>query len=268
MNKIVFIGAGSMTEALIQGWIEKKCVQNNQIFITNKSSKDRLYTLKDKYGIEILPSLSDISTADLVILATKPKDAQAAMAAIVPYIQSNTAVLSVLAGIGINTISATLGNRPIARAMPNTSATIGMSSTGITFNEAVTKQLKTVFFNMLNAVGIVAEVEEDQLHAITALSGSGPAYIYYLLEAFENVGAELGLDDEIVRRLMVQTIAGSAAMLNTLLQEPSILRHKITSAGGTTEAGIRALEEHHFNEAIAACIKSAEARSRELAKGI
>lgn len=267
MNNIVFIGAGAMTEALIQGWVEKEYVQNKQIFITNKSDKDRLYSLKDNYGVEILQSLDHISTADLIILATKPKDAQAAMTAIVPYIQSHTAVLSVLAGIGMEAISATLGNRPIARAMPNTSATIGMSATGIAFNKEVTSELKTIYINLLNAVGIVAEVEEEQLHAITALSGSGPAYIYYLLEAFEKVGTELGIEQDIVRSLMVQTIAGSAAMLHSLQAEPSDLRRKVTSPGGTTEAGISALEKHHFFETIAACIKSAEERSKELAKG-
>ena len=119
---------------------------------------------------------------------------------------------------------------------------------------------------MLDAIGIVIEVEEDKLHAVTALSGSGPAYLYYLLEAFETVGTEFGLSKETVRTLMVQTIAGSAAMLQKVKEEPDVLRRKVTSPGGTTEAGIRALQDHHFNEAIFQCIKSAEARSRELSK--
>ncbi len=265
MTNIIFIGAGSMTEALIQGLLKKGSVPNDRIYIMNKSNKDRLHLLKRQYGVKILEALEDISNADLLILAIKPKDAEAAMTAIVPYMQPHTAVLSVLAGTGMKTIRAILGNRPIARAMPNTSATIGMSATGIAFNEEVTAELKTLFFNLLNAVGIVEEVKEDQLHAITALSGSGPAYIYYLLEAFEKVGTELGLEEDIVRRLMVQTIAGSASMLHSLQLEPADLRRKVTSSGGTTEAGIHALEQHHFTEAITACIKSAETRSRELA---
>ncbi|MEO4052573.1 pyrroline-5-carboxylate reductase [Solibacillus sp. CAU 1738] len=267
MNNIVFIGAGSMAEALIHGWIENNCVSNEQIFITNKSDTERLQTLQSKYGVQILGNITTLAQADLIILAIKPKDAHAAMTTIAPYLHSHTAVLSVLAGISMETISATLGVRPIARVMPNTSATIGMSASGVAFNEAVDEQLKSIYLKMLSAVGIVIEVAEDQLHAITALSGSGPAYLYYLIEAFEKVGTEVGLEKEIVRTLMVQTLAGSAAMLQSVKEEPSVLRRKVTSPGGTTEAGIRALEEHHFNEAIAACIKSAEARSRELAKG-
>lgn len=268
MQKIVFLGAGSMAEALIGGWVEKSCVRPQQIYVTNRSDQARLQNLQEKYGVGILPSMSDIHDADLIIFAMKPKDVQSAMASIRPYISNDTAILSVLAGIAIETIQEGLGERPIARVMPNTSATIGMSASGISFNEQVSQEQKDSYIRMLDAIGLVIEVEEDQLHAVTALSGSGPAYLYYLIEAFEKAGTEFGLTKEVVRQLMVQTLAGSAAMLQVVNEEPDELRRKVTSPGGTTEAGIRALEEHHFNETISACIKSAEARSRELAKGI
>lgn len=267
MQKIIFIGAGSMAEALIQGWVKNKVVEPQQIYVSNRSNDERLAELQQNYGVQKLPSLEDLQSADLLILATKPKDARTAMAHIAPYLAKDTAVLSVLAGIGIDTVEEGLGQRPIARVMPNTSATIGMSASGIAFNAQVTSAEKAVFMQMLEAVGIVVEVEEDKLHAVTALSGSGPAYLYYLLEAFELVGAEFDLPKEVVRELMVQTIAGSAEMLKTVKEEPSELRRKVTSPGGTTEAGIRALEQMHFNDAIASCIRSAETRSRELASG-
>ncbi|WP_332645365.1 pyrroline-5-carboxylate reductase [Lysinibacillus sp. 54212] len=268
MQKVVFLGAGSMAEALIGGWIEKSCVLPEQIYVTNRSDQERLQYLNNKYGVKILSSLSHIQDADLLILAMKPKDVQTAMESLQPYISKDTAILSVLAGIAIETIGQGLGNRPIARVMPNTSATIGMSASGISFNERVSDKQKQDYIKMLDAIGLVIEVDEDQLHAVTALSGSGPAYLYYLIEAFEKAGTEFGLTKEVVRQLMVQTIAGSAAMLQAINEEPDELRRKVTSPGGTTEAGIRALEENHFNETISACVKSAEARSRELAKGI
>lgn len=266
MQKIVFIGAGSMAEALIQGWINKEVVNANNIYIKNRSNIERLKELKETYGVHILEKIEQLNDADLIILAMKPKDAKDACETIAPYLSDKTAILSVLAGISIQTIEKALGARPIARVMPNTSATIGMAASGIAFNKFVNEQQKAMYLHMLEAIGIVIEVEEDKLHAVTALSGSGPAYIYYLLEAWENIGTEFGLSKETVRKLMVQTLAGAASMIQTVQEEPCVLRKKVTSPGGTTEAGIKALEHYRFNDAVYACIKSAEARSRELAK--
>ncbi|MBD8034606.1 MULTISPECIES: pyrroline-5-carboxylate reductase [Solibacillus] len=267
MQKIIFIGAGSMAEALIHGWIKKSVVNPKALFISNRSNKERLQELVEAYNVNLMEDISQLHDADLVILAMKPKDARAAMEVIAPHLGADTAILSVLAGVSIETIEQYLGSRPIARVMPNTSATIGMSASGIAFNKHVTTVQHALYIQMLEAVGIVIEVEEEKLHAVTALSGSGPAYLYYLVEAFEQAGAEYGLSKEIVRELMVQTIAGSAEMLKSGNVEPQILRKKVTSPGGTTEAGIKALESMSFNETIANCVRSAENRSRELARG-
>jgi pyrroline-5-carboxylate reductase len=266
MQKIVFIGAGAMAEALIQGWIKQEVIDAKYIYVSNRSDEERLEYLSSNYGVQILKQKEDLLDADLIVLAIKPKDGKVAMESIASYISENTPILTVMAGISTETVESILGERPITRVMPNTSATIGMSASGIAFNNAVTEEQKKYFYQMLDAIGIVIEVEEDQLHIVTALSGSGPAYLYYLVEAFEKVGTEFGLTKETVRKLMVQTIAGSAAMLQYVDEEPDVLRRKVTSPGGTTEAGIRALEENHFDKAIFECIKSAEAKSRELAK--
>lgn len=266
MDKVYFIGAGSMSEALIQGWIKNKVVKPSKIVVSNRSNQERLTYLQKKYGIEILNDFNELQTAEMIILAMKPKDVIEAMQAISPYLNSSTTILSVIAGISIDTIESGLGSRPIARAMPNTSATIGLSATGISFNYLVDASTKTRFVSLLEAVGLVIEVEEDQLHAITALSGSGPAYLYYLIEAFEKVGEEFNLSNKVVRALMAQTLAGSAAMLQYGNEEPEALRRKVTSPGGTTEAGIATLDRMNFTECVAACIRSAEQRSRELAK--
>lgn len=266
MQKIIFIGAGSMAEALIHGWIKKNVINPHALFISNRSNKERLNELVESYDVNLLEDHTHLRDADLVILAMKPKDARAAMEVIAPHLSADTAILSVLAGVSIDTIEQHLGSRPIARVMPNTSATIGMSASGIAFNNHVTDVKRALYIQMLEAIGIVIEVEEEKLHVVTALSGSGPAYLYYLVEAFEQAGAEFGLSKEIVRELMVQTIAGSAEMLKSGNLEPSLLRKKVTSPGGTTEAGIKALESMSFNEAIVNCVRSAENRSRELAR--
>ena len=267
MQKIIFIGAGSMAEALIHGWVEHHVVKPEAIYISNRSNIERLTELSTKYGVQILTSFKELHDADLIILAMKPKDSYEAMQKMATYIGKDTAILSILAGVSMDTIAEHLGTRPIARVMPNTSATIGMAASGIAFNNHVSKLQQVIYFQMLEAIGIVIEVEEEKLHAVTALSGSGPAYLYYLIEAFERVGVEFGLSKEIVRKLMVQTIAGSAQMLQIVKEEPEVLRKKVTSPGGTTEAGIRELEAMAFKEAIANCIRSAENRSRELARG-
>lgn len=267
LKKIVFIGAGSMAEAIIQGWISKNVVESENIYVMNRSNMDRLNELNEKFNVQIIKDKEQLLDVDLIVLAIKPKDLHSALSSIRDFIKNDAAVLSVVAGISISTIEELLGNRPVARVMPNTSAMIGMSASGISFNEQVSDIQKKVFLEMLEAVGIVIEVEEDQLHAVTALSGSGPAYLYYLLEAWEQIGTEFGLSKEIVRKLMVQTMAGAAAMLEQVKEEPNILRKKVTSPGGTTEAGIKALENYHFKEAIYECIKKAEERSRELAEG-
>ena len=266
MQTIVFAGAGSMAEAIIQGWVKEGVVVPPAIHVMNKSNEEKLAKLANSYGVQVVSDRRAILTkADCVILAMKPKDVMAGMNDLAPYLREDTAVLSVVAGTSIETIQSVLGNRPVVRVMPNTSATIGMSASGMAFSEEVSDELKATFKKMLEAIGLVIEVKEEELHAITALSGSGPAYLYYLVEAFEQAGMKYGLEQGTIRSLAVQTIAGAAEMLKQSDEEPTELRRKVTSPGGTTAAGIQALENHHFKQAIEACIDEATKRSIELA---
>lgn len=264
---ILFIGAGSMAEALLRGWVQQRVVAPHNVYVTNRSNEQRLTHLQQTYGVQRFRGKEAFASIDVIVLAMKPKDAASCLETIRPHIAAHTIVLSVLAGIAMETIAQGLGTRPIARVMPNTSASLGMSASGIAFNDLITAEQKAYFLTLLEAVGKVVEVEEDQLHAVTALSGSGPAYIYYVMEAFLNAGKQLGMEQQTVRELMIQTIAGSAAMLDTLGEEPALLRKQVTSPGGTTEAGIGVLDTHHVKEAIEACVLRAAERSRELAHG-
>jgi pyrroline-5-carboxylate reductase len=267
MKTIVFVGAGSMAQAMIHGWMKEATVAPENVYVMNKSDQEKLASLNETYGVQLVCEKKEIlKTADLVILAMKPKDVQAGMNAIAAYLPTTAVVLSILAGVPMITIEQGLGKRPIARCMPNTSATIGMSASAVAWNERMESNDKTEIIELLKTIGSVIEVEEDELHVITALSGSGPAYVYYFVEAFEKAAVASGLSAQVARKLLVQTIAGSAEMLKHSNETPATLRKQVTSPGGTTEAGIEALQNSGFSDMLARCLNEAETRSRELGK--
>lgn len=267
MKTIVFVGAGSMARAMIHGWMNEDTVAPGNVYVMNKSDRAKLSSLKEMYGVQLVCEEKEIlKTADLVILAMKPKDVQEGMQAIASYLPATTVVLSILAGVPMHTIEQGLGKRPIARCMPNTSASVGMSASAVAWNKQMNNDEKREILHLLQAIGLVTEVEEEQLHVVTALAGSGPAYIYYLVEAFENAAISSGLDPQVARDLFVQTLAGSVEMLKQSNESPANLRKNVTSPGGTTEAGIQSLQQNNFTEILNVCLKEAEARSRELGK--
>lgn len=266
MKNILFIGAGSMAEAIIHGLTAQQVIEADHIFVTNKSNEAKLTQLHEAYGISATYELAQaLQQADLVVLAMKPKDVKAALEKIASHIPAQTPVLSIVAGYAIASIEAILGARPVARIMPNTSAQIALSTTGVAYNNAVTAATKEAITTLLQSIGTVIEVQEDQLHAVTAISGSGPAYFYYIVEAMKEAGLTYGLDEDTVKQLVVETMSGASEMLKRVDEEPQLLRKKITSPGGTTEAGVKALEKFKVKEAFTTCIADAEAKSRELA---
>ena len=267
MTKIVFVGAGAMAEAIINGLTKGNKISSSSIHVMNKSDKKQLQYLKNMYNIQIVCEQKEaLADANIIFLAMKPKDASEALNSLVPYINKDATIISVIAGINIQTIINSLGNRPIARVMPNTSASVGMSASAICWNELISDESKLLIINLLESIGSVKVVQEDDLHVVTALSGSGPAYFYYFAEHFESAAIEHGLDPNDARELFIQTMEGAAQMLKKGNVEPSELRRRVTSPGGTTEAGLKQLMDHNVNEAIFACINAAQNRSRELGK--
>ncbi|MCM3743283.1 pyrroline-5-carboxylate reductase [Sporosarcina luteola] len=265
MGKIVFVGAGSMAEAIIAGILTNEVMLPADVYVMNKSDDERLAHMQKTYGVSIVcQDRVALQNAELIVLATKPKDITQAMDDIADYINDDAAVLSVIAGVSMDTIEKGLGDRPIARSMPNTSATIGKSASGVSMNKSVDAIMRNRIFELLSSIGVVKEVDEDELHIVTALSGSGPAYVYYMVEALEEAAIANGLSNEVARELIIQTFEGAAAMLRQTGEEPEQLRKNVTSPGGTTEAGLKALEARLFKETIYDCLLSAEKRSREL----
>ncbi len=268
MKKFVFTGAGSMAEALISGMIENGLVKGEQIWVTNRQNQNRLKQLKDQYGVNSSYQYEELfHGADAIVLAMKPKDAIHAIREFRSFLKADTLVISVLAGISIKTIAnAAEQELPIVRAMPNTSAALGKSATALTTNSKVTEDQRLLVKHLFDTVGFTAFVQEEQLDAVTGLSGSGPAYIYYLVEAMEDSAMEIGLDKKLAKDLIIQTLVGAAAMMSASQKTPEQLRLEVTSPGGTTEAGIKILESHGVKEAFVSCIREAAAHSRRMGK--
>ncbi|WP_066293863.1 pyrroline-5-carboxylate reductase [Bacillus sp. FJAT-29937] len=268
MKKIAFIGAGSMAEALISGLVENKLVDSKRIWVTNKADQEKLTELQNRYGVQSTYQLDEIfQDTDIVFLAMKPKDAAEAISRIKNYLTEEILVISVLAGVGISSIEK-LAEKPLAvvRAMPNTSAAVGKSATALAINDKVSNEQMRLVSKMFETVGLTTIVQEEQLDAVTGLSGSGPAYIYYLAEAMEKSAMDIGLEKTVAKELIVQTLLGAAEMLSKSAKEPKQLRKEVTSPGGTTEAGIKILDSYSVQNAFIDCIKEAAAQSKRLGK--
>lgn len=266
LNKISFVGAGSMAESIIAGIVNKRHLRPDQIFVTNKNNKERLERLKEHYQVQCTTDRkAAITDADVIVLSMKPHDLTIAVEAIKAHIKPNQVIVSVLAGVSIEYICSIVGERvPVVRAMPNTSASIGYSATAIAKDKTVTVDQLNEIVSLFDTIGTTTIIDEIDMHTVTGLSGSGPAYIYYLAEAMEEVAVNSGLDKDVANELIMQTIIGAGEMLKRSGEPAEVLRKKITSPNGTTQAGLEILDDLNFQEAIIECVKSARERSIEL----
>ncbi|MFV0942269.1 pyrroline-5-carboxylate reductase [Bacillus pacificus] len=268
IQNISFLGAGSIAEAIIGGLLHANVVKGEQITVSNRSNETRLQELHNKYGVKGTHNKKELLTnTNILFLAMKPKDVAEALTPFQEDIHNNLLIISLLAGVSTHSIRNLLQKDvPIIRAMPNTSAAILKSATAISPSKHATKEHIQTAIALFETIGLVSVVEEEDMHAVTALSGSGPAYIYYVVEAMEEAAKKIGLKEEVAKSLILQTMIGAAEMLKASEKHPSILRKEITSPGGTTEAGIEVLQEHQFQQALISCITQAAQRSHNLGK--
>lgn len=268
IQNISFLGAGSIAEAIISGLLDANIVSAKQITVSNRSNEARLQELHTKYGIKGTHDKQALLTnANILFLAMKPKDIVEAIVPLKKYITNTHLVISLLAGVSTHSIAKLLQkNVPIIRAMPNTSAAILKSATAISPSIHATKHHIDIAKSLFETIGIVSVVKEEDMHAVTALSGSGAAYIYYVVEAMEEAAKQIGLEESTAKSLILQTMIGAAEMLKNNTKHPSILRKEITSPGGTTEAGIEVLQSFDFQKALISCITEATRRSQDLGK--
>lgn len=243
-----------MAEAIVRGLLERRLTLPGQISMINRQDQERLKQLHDRYHV-ITPFTEDakqqsLEQADIIFLAMKPKDAQGALLHLKHFVQPHQLVVSLIAGLSIRTIERLLETSiPVVRTMPNTSSTIGLGATGICFSPSVSDRLRKLSEEIFHSIGITAIVEEESLlDAVTGLSGSGPAYVYYLMESMIEAGKKLGLDDEAARTLTIQTVIGAAHMVQSTGEEPAELRRKVTSPNGTTQAALELLNSHNVSE--------------------
>ncbi|WP_163539656.1 pyrroline-5-carboxylate reductase [Gracilibacillus sp. YIM 98692] len=269
MNQtIAFLGAGSMAEAIIAGMTAKEIVPSNQIIATNRTNQERLTILEDKYEIQTSQDKQKaIVQSDMIILAMKPKDITTSVEEILPYITKGKIVVSLLAGISTSFIEKQLDKEiPVVRVMPNTSATIGQSATTIAKGTFATDKNMQLVETLMQSIGTTTVINEEDMDAFTALAGSGPAFYYYMVEAMEQFVQNNDLDMEIAKPLMIQTLQGVTEMLKESPDSPKVLREKITSPGGTTEAGLNVLASYDFQKAVYDCLEKAAQKSGELRK--
>jgi pyrroline-5-carboxylate reductase len=233
-----------------------------------------LQELGTAYGVDTCVAGSDsfkmrLSASDVIFLAMKPKDAGEALKTLAPHLHSQQLIVSVIAGLSIATISALIGDQiPVVRTMPNTSSTISLGATGISFSNSVSESQKQLALQMFNATGISVVVDEPLLDVVTGVSGSGPAYLYYMMEAMIRAGEQLGLSPEVARQLTVQTVIGAGEMVRQTGELPEALRHKVTSPNGTTQAALETMAAHNFQPTVEAAVKRASERAGELGQMI
>jgi pyrroline-5-carboxylate reductase len=267
MAKIGFIGAGNMAEAIIKGVIDAKVYKAGDIVISDIRAQ-RVKFLRNKYKVKSArdnPRLT--KSVDILVLSVKPQNMQQVLDEIRNSVSKNLLIVSIAAGITTKLIQKALGDISVIRVMPNTPALIGQGAAAIFATKKAQGKLKDVK-RIFSAVGIVETVDDEKLlDAVTAVSGSGPAYFFLLMEEMVKAAGKLGLKKQVAARLVLQTAKGAgllaveAAKKN---QSPDVLRRNVTSPGGTTEAAIKVFSRRNFEKMVQNALTAAARRSKEL----
>lgn len=265
LKKICFIGGGAMCEAIVKGIIGSGLIAGEQIAIGNPTQA-RCDYLKDKYGVIATPdNKAAIADADLVIFSVKPQIAPVALTAdLISCIKKDAWVLSIMGSVSIEQLHNYAPGYPVVRTMPNTPLSVGAGMTAICYDEKVTSDMKQIAEAIFGCCGEIAVVAESQIEAITALSGCGPGYAFVIIDALADAGVRAGLPRALAIKLAAQTLAGSGKLCIESGQHPAVLRDQVTSPGGTTIAGIHALENHGVRGAFYDAVQAVLQRSKEL----
>jgi len=260
---ICILGCGNMGGAITRGIVEKNVFLPSNVVIYDVDA-EKSANLSQNLGIKTLGLEEAVTCADLVLIAVKPQDANSLLSDIVTHIKSKT-VISVMAGVKIDFIKNVLGdNVPVIRAMPNIAALIGEGITAIALNGKVEhiETIKTIF----SGIGEVVQVEEKLMDSVTAVSGSGPAYLFYFANVMIETASELGLKRKDAEQLVMKTLSGSARFLMQENTDPLDLIRKVASKGGTTEAALSVFDENNLPTIINKAMIKARDRSEELSR--
>lgn len=265
-RKFGIIGAGSMAEALIRGVRTADTGQTASIAVCNRQNHARLAALAEQWQVEPCAGPEQVAAvSDVIVLSVKPADAGDAMAVLGPCLRPGQTLVSVAAGVPLGWLDSQVADGvAVVRAMPNTSCRVGAGATALAAGKHAGPEALAAAEALFAAVGTVTIVPETELDAVTGLSGTGPAYVYLLLEAMIDAGVQAGLDRTVALDLAVQTIVGAAKMVQETGESPAVLREQVTSPGGTTMAAMTVLQERGFVPAVHAAVLRAAERSQEM----
>lgn len=261
--KYAFLGAGKMALALVHGMLRANLCTASDIIVSSRSRTGLQNFIAATEVCSVSSNAEAASQADVIVLSVKPTDALVALDSAAGGLKGKL-LISVATGLKIDRLRKAASGATVIRAMPNTAAMVGKSATAIAADESATPEQIATAEKIFEAVGAVHIVSENQLDAVTGLSGSGPAFIYLVMEALSDGGVAAGLPRKLALELAVQTVAGAAEMAASTHEHPALLREMVTSPGGTTIAGLGALEAAATRSAFISAIKAAAARSKEL----
>lgn len=261
---IVFIGAGNMAGALIRGLVDTSTAEADRILAADPDA-ERLEQLESTLGVRTTSDNAEaLRRADIVILATKPQVFQELLPEVAKELRPESLVISIAAGVSNSILEAALPGARVVRTMPNTPALVGAGATAISGGTRATEKDLTLAERLFQSVGLTVRVPEEQMDAVTGLSGSGPAYVFAMIEALRDAGVREGLEEGVALELAAQTVFGAAKLLREQQESPEVLRERVTSPGGTTRAGLDSLQAAGFAETMAGAVRAATRRSAEL----
>ncbi len=271
--KLGLIGGGVMGEAILSRLIAQKIYHPTEVIVSEPQTSRRA-VLQQQYGVEVTEENKQAAqVTEVLLLAVKPQildtvilDLAALSLGDSPNPESEVTIISILAGVPLSKLEAAFIHRPVIRVMPNTPATVGAGISAIAPGKAVQPHHLKLAQQILAAVGEVVEVPEYLMDAVTGLSGSGPAYVALMVEALSDGGVAAGLPRAIASKLALQTVLGTAELLQQTGMHPAELKDRVTSPGGTTIAGVGKLEQAAFRSALIEAVKAACERSKELGK--
>lgn len=266
MGTVAIFGGGVMGETLLSGLIRSG--RPAEDLVVTDRRPERLAELREKYGVRGLGNGEAAECADTLVLVVKPQDMSALLEEVAPHVARGNLVVSLAAGITTEFIESRLPEgRSVVRVMPNTPALVDQGMAAVSGGRHCDARHLEEASELLRSCGRVLELAEKHLDAVTAISGSGPAYIFYVVEAMIEAGVVLGLPRVTATELVVQTLYGAATMIRETGQHPTVLREQVTSPGGTTAAALRQLDDHKVRAAFITAMEAAAERSQQLASG-
>jgi len=267
MSQTAIIGAGVMGEALLSGLV--RAGRRVDDLLVGEKRADRAKELEERYGVTVVSNGEAARKADTIALVVKPQDMNDVLEEIAPELRPGQLLVSIAAGITTSYIESRVPDGvAVVRVMPNTPALVDEGMTAIAPGSHCDDSHLAEAEGLMGSTGRVLRVPERQMDAVTAISGSGPAYIFFVVESMIEAGVHLGLPRSTATELVVQTVVGSAKLIRDTAEHPVVLRERVTSPGGTTAAALRKLEEHSVRAAFLVAIEAARDRSRALAEGM